>query len=47
MKRSEWYKKEQELLIKSELSIASKDYVQNVLDRALLTCGTIHEDDLK
>ena len=47
MKRSEWYKEEQKLLINANLPIEAKDYIQGVLDRALLMCGTIYGDDLK
>lgn len=41
MKRSEWYKKEQRMLIESNFEIEVKDYIQNVLDRAVSLCGTV------
>jgi len=47
MKRSEWYKREDYMLMNTELPTACKDYIQRLLGRALVLCGTIVEEDLK
>mgnify|MGYP003396040856 CR=1 FL=1 len=45
MKRTDWYSKEQYKLIETEFSIEAKDYIQELLKRAVNFCGTIDDID--